>query len=215
MPPRISMVEPQSPVAAQVIGGPSSRLLYATDQCSMRQYLVDRGAEVSVFPVIRRDKLCQSQGISLKAANNSTIPTFAKARRLSPEKSSIVKAEFELILASGTIQVSSRNWSSPLHMVPKSKGAWRPCGDYWALNKATKPDSYPVSHVQDFSARLPGCSIFSKINLVCTYHQIPIAAEDVPKTAVITPFGLFKFRRMPFGLRNAAQSFQHLMDEAL
>ena len=70
------------------------------------------------------------------------------------------------MLASGTIQASSSNWSSPLHMVPKSKGAWVPCGDYRALNKITKPDRYPVPDVQNFSVRLAGCSIFSIIDLV-------------------------------------------------
>ena len=114
----------------------------------------------------------------------------------------------------GIIRRSSSSWSSPLHMVEKkTPGAWRPCGDYRCLNEATTHDHYPVPHIQDFSAQLKGQTIFSKIDLVRGYNQIPMTAADVPKTAVVTPFGLFEFLRMPFGLKNAVQAFQRFMDQ--
>lgn len=62
---------------------------------------------------------------------------------------------------------------------------------------------------------MTGSKVFSKIGLVKAYHQIPVFANDVVKTAITTPFGLFEFPFMTFGLRNAAQTFQLFTDEAL
>ena len=139
-------------------------------------------------------------------------PIFAKARRLDPEKHRIAEAEFRSLEKAGIVRRSNSPWASPLHMVPKQDGSWRPCGDYRRLNLATVHDRYPLPSIMDLSARLNGCRFFSCIDLVKGYHQVPMDPSDIAKTAIITPFGLFEYLFMPFGLTNAAQTFQRLMD---
>ncbi len=113
----------------------------------------------------------------------------------------------------GIARPSDSPWSSPLHLAPKKSGEWRPCGDYRRLNERTIPDRYPVRCLEDFTVNLHGTSCYSTIDLIRAFNQIPVAEEDVHKTAIITPFGLFEFPFMTFGLRNAAQTFQRFIDE--
>ena len=69
--------------------------------------------------------------------------------------------------------------------------------------------------MHDLTSSLHGRKVFSKVDLFKAYHQIPMSKEYKQKTAIITPFGLFEFLRMPFGLKNAAQTFQSSIDEVL
>ncbi len=140
---------------------------------------------------------------------------FAKACGLDPDKLRKAEAEFRELEAAGIIRRSDSPWSSPLHMDHKKDGSWRPCGDYRRLNLATTHDPYPLPSILDLSNKLQGCKFFSCIDLVKGYHQIPMAAQDIAKTAIITPFGLFEYLFMPFSLRNAAQTFQRFMDSLL
>ena len=142
-------------------------------------------------------------------------PVAAKYRRLNAAKLKAAQAEFRELERQGVIRRSSSNWASPLHLVKKSDGTWRPCGDFRQLNMQSKPDRYTCPNIGDLTAKLAGCHVFSKLDLRKGYHQVPVRPEDVHKTAVVTPFGLFEFLRMPLGLRNAGQTFQRMMDEIL
>ena len=142
-------------------------------------------------------------------------PVQSRARRLDAEKLAVAKAELEKLVDLGIAYRGKSEWSSPLLVTTKPGGGWRVCGDYRRLNAMTTDDRYPVRTLQDFTSELQGKKFFSKIDLMKGYHQIPVAEPDIKKTAVITPFGLFIFPRTPFGLKNAGQDFQRLMDEIL
>ena len=154
-------------------------------------------------------------GVKHHIPTGSQNPVQSRARRLDPEKLAVAKEELQKLVDLGVCYRGKSEWSSPLLVTTKPNGGWRVCGDYRRLNGLTTDDRYPVRSLMDFTAELHGKSVFSKIDLMKGYHQIPVADEDIGKTAVITPFGLFIFPRTPFGLKNAGQDFQRLMDEIL
>lgn len=139
-------------------------------------------------------------------------PCTSKVRRISPEKMEALRDYIEDMLRQNVIRPSSSPWSSPLQIAKKKDLTWRICGDYRLLNLQTQKDMYPVPNILDVQNILHNRKIFSKIDLAKGYWQIPMAKEDMQKTAIVTPLGLYEFTRMPFGLSNSSQTFQRTMD---
>lgn len=76
---------------------------------------------------------------------------------------------------------------SPLPIVPKPDvGTWRTCGDFRNLNANTIPDKYPIPHLHDVLVGLQGAKVFTKLDLLKAFYQIPVAEENLKKTAIIT-----------------------------
>lgn len=164
---------------------------------------------LSAFPSVK------TPGVSHRIITRGN-PTFARPRRLAPDKQAALRKELDELLSQGILVPSSSPWASPIHLVHKNGGtSYRMVGCYERLNAITKPDRYPVPDIQTFADQLHGATVFSTIDLARAFTQIPLARQDQQKTAITTPLGLYHFTRLPFGLRNAAQSFQRLMDTVL
>lgn len=84
------------------------------------------------------------------------------------------------------------------------------CVDYMQQNSRTRKNAFLLPRIEESLDTFTGARWFSTMDLASGYNQVPLTEKDQPKTAFCTPFGLFKFNRMPFRLCNAPSTFQRL-----
>lgn len=139
-------------------------------------------------------------------------PVRQRYRRLPPSQFAVVKAHIQDLVDKGVARPSCSPYASPIVVVQKKDGTIRLCVDYRLLNSKTRKDAYPLPRIEESLDALTGATLFSTLDLASGYNQVPMAEKDKEKTAFCTPFGLFEFNRMPFGLCNAPGTFQRLME---
>lgn len=149
---------------------------------------------------------------SHRIVTTDNIPVTAPYRRVPPHELQTLKEHLQKLLEAGVIQESNSPYSAPVVIVHKRRGGIRLCVDYRALNAKSIRAAHPLPRIDESIDALRGSRFFSVLDLKSAYHQLPMHSDSQEKTAFTTPFGLFEYCRMPFGLSGAPASFQALMD---
>jgi hypothetical protein len=142
-----------------------------------------------------------------------TAPISKRPYRMDVNDLVELKKQIEELLEKGFIRPSSSPWGTPVLFVSKKDGLRRMCVDYRSLNEVNIKNKYPLPRIKDLFDRMKGAKIFLKIDLRSGYHQLKIRAEDVPKTAFTTRYGLYEFFVMSFVLTNAQAYFMNLINK--
>uniref|UniRef100_A0A2N9GXI9 Uncharacterized protein n=1 Tax=Fagus sylvatica TaxID=28930 RepID=A0A2N9GXI9_FAGSY len=146
--------------------------------------------------------------------NPSTPPVKQKRRVFAPERNTAVMEEVDKLLKAGFIrEVYYPEWLANVVMVKKSTGKWRMCVDFTDLNKACPKDSYPLPRIDQLVDSTAGHKLLSFMDAFSGYNQIHMTEGDQEKTAFITSRGLFCYKVMPFGLKNAGATYQRLVNK--
>ena len=160
------------------------------------------------------DNLGRTDLVRHKIDTGEATPVRLPARRLPFQQRREVHELLDKMLKRDVIEEAHGPWSSPIVLVKKD-GSTRFCVDFRKINNFTKKDAHPLPRIDDTLDTLGEAKWFSTLDLASDYWQVEVDPNDKPKTAFSTPFGLYQFRVMPFGLCNAPATFQRLMERVL
>jgi hypothetical protein len=143
-------------------------------------------------------------------------PIKQKGRRYTPERRETIRLEVNRLLEAGFIRpVDYLSWLAKLVLVEKPDGSCRMCIDYTSLNKVCPKGEYPLPRICHIVDSTTSCELFSFLDAYSGYHQIGLAIDDEENIVFITPFGIFCYIKMAFGLKNGGATYQNCVHTVL
>jgi hypothetical protein len=136
-------------------------------------------------------------------------PVKQSLRRFDEPKRKSIAAELHKLENAGFIRkIKASTWVSNPVIVPKKKmEVRRVCVDYTSINKRCPKDPFPLPRIDQIINATAGCARLSFLDTYSGYNQIKLKKEDVEKIAFITPYDIFCYQVMPFGLKNAGATY--------
>lgn len=141
-----------------------------------------------------------------------TSPISVPPYRMSEPNKKVLHEELNRLLQEDIIEECESPYAAPVVLVPKPNGSIRLCVNYQSLNEITVSDKYPLPRIDDLLHSAKQSAYMSTLDLRAGYHQISVRPSDRDKTAFICPFGTYRWKRMPFGLKNSPSTFMRLID---
>ncbi|KAI5344470.1 hypothetical protein L3X38_012347 [Prunus dulcis] len=147
------------------------------------------------------------------SVNLAVRPVRQKRRAYDPERYEAMRAEVDRLSSIGFIrEVDYPTWLANVVMVCKPRKGWRMCVDYTNLNRACPKDSFPLPRIDQLVDATTGHALLSFMDAYSGYNQIFMHPEDQAHTSFITDGGLYCYKVMSFGLKNAGATYQHLVN---
>lgn len=144
-----------------------------------------------------------------------TRPIKQAPYRVGPVRREKLQRAVQFLLDHGLAEPSDSEWASPCLTTPKSDGTDRFLTDYRKVNEVTKTDSYPLPRIDDIIDSVGGAQYVTKIDLMKGYYQVRLTDHAKEISAFVTPDGLYQYKVMPFGMKNAPATFQRLVNSVI
>ena len=192
------------------------------------QILNDLGTKLSHLPSVQRKELAEvitqyrevfpdvpskTNLIEHDVDVGDSAPIKQHPYRVSPIKKKLLDKEVQYMLKNDIIEESQSNWSSPCILVPKHDGGFRFCTDFRKVNDKTKSDSFPIPRIADCIDQIGNAKFVSTFDMLKGYWQVPLTQRAREISAFVTPSGLYQYKVMPFGMKNAPATFQRMVNK--